>query len=342
MAGTVARPKVYIDYISYFRATGLGVDTNFGNSNINEDYSDIAIYNPSNTKTFTPVQENNFTNTEGVNLTNMYFRVGLGDGASEQKKLISSMNWAGMFNHNYNSIDYQFGSVNMASQTGVGGGLGSGTFYGGGKNNIRLWSFDENNWTDDTTYGVVLIIGTHSQATPFKLGSFVTGRSFTFPHNANLSMNINNETNIRKTRTLGGSDIVDINYYRQPLWNGYPPFVATNEPSLSATSSIGRRSWALTFSFLTQDSTFPQDMGEGFMFDNNITDDGVNTWTNWTTENITSHFMTLTLNGQLPFLFQPDDTKDVYAWCRLKSNTFSVQQSAPNLYTSKMTFEEVW
>jgi hypothetical protein len=154
-------------------------------------------------------------------------------------------------------------------------------------------------------------------------------------------MNINNETNIRKTRTLGGSDIVDINYYRQPLWNGYPPFVATNEPSLSATSSIGRRSWALTFSFLTQDSTFPQNMGEGFMFDNNITDDA-NTWTNWTTENITSHFMTLTLNGQLPFLFQPDDTKDVFAWCRLKSNTFSVQQSAPNLYTSKMTFEEVW
>ena len=65
MAGTVARPKVYIDYISYFRGIGLGVNTNFGNSNINEDYSDIATYNPSNTKTFTPVEENNSTNAEG-------------------------------------------------------------------------------------------------------------------------------------------------------------------------------------------------------------------------------------------------------------------------------------
>ena len=331
MAGTVARPKVYIDYISYFRAIGLGVDTNISGSAINENYSDVAIYNPSNAKTYTP------TNTDYA----MKFKIALGDGTGESSKLVQSINWAGVFNHNYNDLDANFMTAKgllLNSNTTL--NLGAVGFYGMDKNNIRLWNLNTNNWTGDS-YGIILMVKNNTYS-PFRLGSFVAGRSFTFPHNANLSMNINNETNIRKTRTLGGSDIVDINYYRQPLWNGYPPFVATNEPSLSATSSIGRRSWALTFSFLTQDSTFPQDMGEGFMFDNNITDDGVNTWTNWTTENITSHFMTLTLNGQLPFLFQPDSTKDVYAWCRLKSNTFSVQQSAPNLYTSKMTFEEVW
>lgn len=324
MAGTVARPKVYIDYISYFRATGLGVQSQ--SNNIVEDTADLFYYNPSNTKTFTPIDQS----------TPLNFNITLGSSQSEELKLIESINFGAIFNHNINDTDNNYIDFRNIINNGYSDIVQS-TTVGQDKNNFHL-----REWTSGgASNGLSCEIAYNNYDIPLALGSIIAGRSFTFPHNANLSMNINNETNIRKTRTLGGSDIVDINYYRQPLWNGYPPFVATNEPSISATSSIGRRSWALTFSFLTQDSTFPQDMGEGFMFDNNITDDA-NTWTNWTTENITSHFMTLTLNGQLPFMFQPDDTKDVYAWCRLKSNTFSVQQSAPNLYTSKMTFEEVW
>ena len=332
MAGTVAKPKIYIDYISYFRAIGVRLRTGRGSYNIQEIYDDVYAYNPSKTKSFTPID-----NTLG-----MQFNLTIGNGTDEISKLVASMNFGAVLNHNIETLDYssmKFDAINGASGTHY--DLSNVTELGDTKNNFRLFSWDSNEMKN---YGIGLSVDFNTSPdtnNPLKLGSIIAGRTFTFPHNANLSMNINNETNIRKTRTLGGADLVDINYYRQPLWNGYPPFVATNEPSISATSSIGRRSWALTFSFLTQDSTFPQDMGEGFMFDNNITDT-VNTWTNWTTENITSHFMTLSLNGQLPFLFQPDDTKDVYAWCRLKSNTFSVQQSAPNLYTSKMTFEEVW
>ena len=330
MAGTVARPKVYIDYISYFTATGLGVQSQ--SNNIVEDTSDLFHYNPSNTKEFNPINPEN----------TLKFNIQLGDGTGESQKLVKSINFGAWLNHNAEDLGADYLTINSLDTSNFTATLNTTSINNtANKNNFRLQSLDSSLFPTNA-YGVSFEAAISNYTSSFKLGSVIAGRTFTFPHNANLSMNINNETNIRKTRTLGGSDIVDINYYRQPLWNGYPPFVATNEPSLSATSSIGRRSWALTFSFLTQDSTFPQDMGEGFMFDNNITDDGVNTWTNWTTENITSHFMTLTLNGQLPFMFQPDDTKNVYAWCRLKSNTFSVQQSAPNLYTSKMTFEEVW
>jgi len=329
MAGTVARPKVYIDYISYFRATGLIVADQ--SLNVVEDASDLFYYNPSNTKEFNPINSEN----------QMQFNVQLGDGQGEASKLVKSINFGAWLNHNVQDINSEYITINSLDTSNSTASLSATVLNNtDGKNNFRLLALDDS-LHPTNSYGISFKIDPVIFTTPVKLGSLIAGRSFTFPHNANLSMNINNETNITKTRTLGGSDIVDINYYRQPLWNGYPPFVATNEPSISATSSIGRRSWALTFSFLTQDSTFPQDMAEGFMFDNNITDD-TNTWTNWTTENITSHFMTLTLNGQLPFMFQPDDTKDVFAWCRLKSNTFSVQQSAPNLYTSKMTFEEVW
>jgi len=326
MAGTVARPKVYIDYISYFRTIGerLRIGTT---DSVQGDIDDVFVYNPSKTKTF-----------ETTGNASSKFSLFMGRGDGEVSKLVESINFAGILNHNLNDIsaNITFNSLNSAS-----GGTSAtyaNSIVGGDTNNFSLY-----NLPLMKPYGFELSLDYGDdapQVESFKLGSIIAGRSFAFPHNANLSMNINNETNIRKTRTLGGSDIVDINYYRQPLWNEYPPFVATNEPSLSATSSIGRRSWALTFSFLTQDSTFPQDMAEGFMFENYSED--ISIWANYDTENITSHFMTLTLNGQLPFLFQMDSTKDVYAWCRLKSNTFSVQQSAPNLYTSKMTFEEVW
>ena len=317
MAGTVARPKVYIDYISYFRAIGLPLQTGTTDS-VQGDIDDVFLYNPSKTKTF-----------QTTGNTSSKFSLFMGDGTGEASKLVESINFAGILNHNLNNINATivFNSLNSAS-----GGTSAtyaNSIVGGDTNNFSLY-----NLPLMKPYGFELSLDygdEEAQVESFKLGSIIAGRTFTFPHNANLSMNINNETNIRKTRTLGGADIVDINYYRQPLWNEYPPFVATNEPSLSATSSIGRRSWALTFSFLTQDSTFPQNMSEGFMFDNYVEDMSV--WANYDTENITSHFMTLTLNGQLPFLLQMDSTKDVYAWCRLKSNTFSVQQSAPNLYT---------
>jgi len=328
MAGTVARPKVYIDYISYFRAIGLTVKEQ--SVNVVEDTSDLFYYNPSKTKEFNPI------NTEST----LKFNIQLGDGTGESQKLVKSINFGAWLNHNAEDLGADYLTINSLDTSNSTATLNTTSINNtANKNNFRLQSLDSFLFPTNA-YGVSFKAAISNYTSPFKLGSVIAGRSFTFPHNANLSMNINNETNIRKTRTLGGSDIVDINYYRQPLWNEYPPFVATNEPSLSATSSIGRRSWALTFSFLTQDSTFPQDMAEGFMFENYSED--ISIWANYDTENITSHFMTLTLNGQLPFLFQMDSTKDVYAWCRLKSNTFSVQQSAPNLYTSKMTFEEVW
>ena len=47
MAGTVARPKVYIDYISYFRATGLRLRTGVTDSvqgNINDVFVSELIH----------------------------------------------------------------------------------------------------------------------------------------------------------------------------------------------------------------------------------------------------------------------------------------------------------
>ena len=83
MAGTVARPKVYIDYISYFRAIGLPLQTGRGSFNIQENYGDVYAYNPSKAKSFTPID-----NTAG-----MQYNLNIGTGTDEVSKLVSSMNF---------------------------------------------------------------------------------------------------------------------------------------------------------------------------------------------------------------------------------------------------------
>ena len=349
MSGQVSKPKIYINYIDYFRAAGLGVEafpTGVAGTNINEDFSDIFTYNPSNTKSFTPILVDNVTNWENLPRTKLKFKVWLGDGTGEAAKLVQSINFAAYLNHNFRDLDDDWLSVGRLTAAGgePSGGLGAAQqFDTANGNGFKLLSLNDALWDDVGCFGMVFLAQfvTWDTERPFKLGSVLAGRTFSFPHNANLSLNIDYNTDIKKSRTLGGRDVVNINYYKQPDWDGLPPFVSTYANNL--TPHVGRRSWALTFSYLQKENTLPSDMGENFMFDNEFDDNGETTaWGQHENSNLTSHFMTLTMNGQLPFLFQPDDQVATFAMCRLRSNSFSVTQSAPSLYTAKMTFDETW
>ena len=338
MTGQVSKPKIFIDYISYFKATNLGAETHdSSSSNIIGDYDDVFTYNPSHTKEFMPVEIGGGWNDS----TSLYFKIALGDGGyGESSKLIKSMNFSAILNHNFQSLGSGHMTVGALSTDGSFDYIESNVGYGLGKNNFSLHEWDTG-FFDDTNTGFALrVYQSNWGSQVFKLGSFLAGRSFSFPHSANLSMNINYDTGIKKSKTLEGFDVVDVNYYRQPDWDGNPPFVSTNASGLSSTSHVGRRSWDLTFSFLKSDNVHPQNMGDGFMFESSPIVPWA--WNNYDTENLISHFMGLSLNGQIPFLLQPDDQVDTFAMCRLRSNSFSVTQSAPNLYTAKMSFDETW
>ena len=57
---------------------------------------------------------------------------------------------------------------------------------------------------------------------------------------------------------------------------------------------------------------------------------------------IISSFLALTLNGTISFLFQPDNTKQDFAICKLDKNSLSIDQVAHGTYSISMTFSEVW
>ena len=346
MSGQVSKCKVFIDYPAYFRAIGQQIQV-FDGSNqqmTGDDLNDVFTLNPSETKEFY---------WDGQ-YHNMDFICALGDpNNTEIRKLNSSINYVALLNHNFYSFhgltdtdawhrmggcsiandSVGFHDFNQISLVNTGAPLAASGFY--------LASIDSNGWTDSNNYGFSYAFNIESQTSdPLKLGAISVGRSFSFPYNADVNMSISyNADGIKKSRSKGGRDIVDVNYYRQPDWDGRMPFVRSDTKDL--IPHVGNRSWDLTFSYLSADDTFPQDMGENFMFDNVFTQEGMSvSWLNHGTENIISHFMGLSLNGQIPFIFQPSDAEDTFAMCRLRSNSFSVQQSAPNLYTCKMIFDE--
>ena len=46
--------------------------------------------------------------------------------------------------------------------------------------------------------------------------------------------------------------------------------------------------------------------------------------------------------GQLPFIFQPDNTENSFIIAKFDQNSFTLQQTAPNLYNAKCRVKECW
>ena len=70
----------------------------------------------------------------------------------------------------------------------------------------------------------------------------------------------------------------------------------------------------------------------GTWFDN---DSGVHT------DNIVGNFLTFTMGGQIPFIFQPDNTKQEFAICKLDKPSLNINQEANGVYSASMTFREL-
>ena len=60
------------------------------------------------------------------------------------------------------------------------------------------------------------------------------------------------------------------------------------------------------------------------------------------TDNIVGNFLNFTLGGQIPFIFQPDNTKQDFAICRLDKASSTIEQVAHGVYSVSMTFVETW
>ena len=192
---------------------------------------------------------------------------------------------------------------------------------------------------------------------PFTVGEWVDigcllyGISFTTPHNANVSLNINNSMEgVKEQRTIGGSSVQNISYIKPPDWGNNAPWVHYHPDDLQAgLSSIdmdfrpvaptGRRSWDLTWSFLDYDDTFPSS-DDGVL--SNMGGEWLSSTGTFNKKNTLTNVLGLSCNGSIPIIFQPDTLSREFAKVVIDTKTLKISQQSPTTYQVKMKLREVW
>ena len=198
----------------------------------------------------------------------------------------------------------------------------------------------------------------------FNIGAISVGRYMDFPQSANLSMNIKYDYDgIKSKNTTSGRTITNVNYYKPPDWGNYPRWTHISKEALDASGSAGddwvnkydmrtvsgngRRSWDLEWSYIDKEDMFPK-TSEGNMFAHNMESAKLDDATanavhlGSFSDSIISTMMTLTLGGQIPFLFQPDNTQQDFAFVKINQKSISVKQVAFGTYDISLKLTEVW
>lgn len=230
--------------------------------------------------------------------------------------------------------------VNTTPESGGYDGFSISTFDGEGIENVNL---DLGTWGTD-------------------IGSVVVGTYYDMPHSPDLSLTMTREFGGVKTiETKGGASLSNSFYTKPPMWGDAGSWeLYQGTPTNQALSRSGRRIWDLSFSYLDDGDVFGSNQtllkgsnsasaygGEevganSTAYDaEDLQNDGNNfTYNILTDDNLYS--LIHKTNG-LPFIFQPNkDDNTTYSICKFDQNSFSFQQTAPNLYSVKMKIREVW
>jgi len=364
--GSVATPRIYVDYIQYAKAIGY-VEDYFTSDNILGDERAAFDMNPVNIQQYELTQDD-------WNITNQIRFKNHTNDDRQFATLLQTTNYYGLLGHrlavdtsnhdhvgmiaassdpNYNYYDWTVGG-----HSGILGDPDANASVG-----YSLYSIDTPiSLSNASRFSFTIYKGTDASNLGYavgdvvRVGSWTAGRYFDFPHSANLQMNINHSFDgVKSKRTAGGSDITEI-LYTKPNWGDLPAWehIDTSDydspaeyvinENYSNVTNRARRSWDLTFSFLAKDDTFPKSP-DGTIIGEYLQSVGQTDTPIFGTkikDNIVSSLNALTLGGQIPFIFQPDKTKKDICMCKLRSNGLSIQQTAPQLFTCQLKFVEVW
>ena len=182
----------------------------------------------------------------------------------------------------------------------------------------------------------------------FELGAITAGYYFDFPHSPNLSVSIAYDFDgIKRKRTIGGSDLTQINYLK-PNWGRFAPFANTfvdNNQDLRDVGLQGRRIITMNFDFINESDMFPKNIHQNTFVQDKYTDgayqgfdyddDGGNH-----SPNMLGNYLNLSLGGNVNHLLQLDSEQHDFVLVKLDGKATSITQKSPNLYSVKLKFIE--
>ena len=202
-----------------------------------------------------------------------------------------------------------------------------------------------------------------------KIGGFALGFIYEPEFHADLAVTQSRIMDgVKNKNTKGGSTYSVINYTKPANWWTGSPFELTDPANISSPTAfsnarLGRRSWDVGFSQLT-DRFYTDGVPNGVFpanemvnkYDTDITngeyladqdyDSGTNQF-NYNINNDNSLYSTVyhhTLGGTLPFLFSPsqDNSPQNFAICRFDKPGFKVTQKSYKKFNIKMKINESW
>ena len=342
---TVGTPRIFVSFIQWARAIGLPISysqqgLNFGNDN--PSLSPLFDMNPVKTTSFATFDSTETTYAINVGINNQALG---GDGNSVIQRILATTNYfavLGLETTNTCTFILQgLDSTGAVSSTDAVRSAYAPIDAAYGNGGYLIDTMDGSFEGINGNQGYAIGLNTDPN-TLVSIGSFDIGRHFTFDHGADLNVTVDYDySGISKQRTLGGSDVVNVQYYKQPNWGNFAPW--TTNPAFNYASRTGRRVWKMKFSYMDHENMFPGNMNEDFMVNQDIGDDNelLSEWSE-NTDNFVSNFITMTMGGQIPFIFQPDKTKDQFALCRLNQSGFSLNQVSTNVWDVTMNFVETW
>ena len=362
---SVSKPRFWLDFTQLLRAKGYFADSETSGLTVSPD----KIYSLREDDVGN-VWKFDYTNPTVFNgLVNLRWKFIMTDPPDdlpkEWRKLLSTINWLGFINHNLGSVWNNQGGYSSSQLLGmikfsISGSTGYSfnhtlTDYVNGDFSYNGYSIytvspdakpiDASNYWDRIEIGFQNLPSWVDSY--FELGAIPFGKYIDIDSSPDLSVKKTVEYDGSKSyRTLGGSDISTSDYQGQPDWVVGEPWTLyyTNlgfSYSPGRVGRNGRRSWELTFSYLSNDDVF-YDWQELVVGGSAETSDGVEGDFNSTSE--IQQIWDLTLGGALSFVFTPDKdaTNPEFAVCKLDQDSLVATQVAFQTWNISMVVREVW
>ena len=189
------------------------------------------------------------------------------------------------------------------------------------------------------------------------------------PHSPDLQLSLSYDYGgVKEITTRGGASLSNTFYNKPPMWGDlgawelHKPLTTDVEETLEVDESgdvipkanqnlsrSGRRIWDLSFSYLSQEDTFPKydklttlETGADQPSDYAGETDESRVNILPSSDDFYSQVIHRTNGGQLPFIFQPNSTDYTnFAIAKIDSG-FTFKQVANGVYNVKMKIREVW
>ena len=174
-----------------------------------------------------------------------------------------------------------------------------------------------------------------------QFGRFIAGKSYTLPHAPDLNLSLSYEYGTKTIETRGGASLSNSFYSKPPMWGNLAAWELGDGSENQNLGRNGRKIWDLSFSFLSQEDTFPKYDQLNMLATSTPAESQPDQYTLQGSNDFYTQVVRKTNGGQLPFIFQPDSEENSFAICKFDSK-FAFQQTAPGLMSVRCKIREVW